>query len=209
MLEYFISWWTTPQLVEYLNDWNEIQGEFLNQKFGNIDVIKFRNKFSTIYFFVTVGSSAVFLLMSDVHFLDDFPIFFVIRETSCVLSTIAYVTDDIKVVLMLKCVERGFSEIHKQIQATNFTSKVQLRNPHKLILMIRSQAESIGKYLTISQLLSIMFSIYIASATVYICVKLVTSSEWNAEYYAVIGQMSFFSVFHCTEFCSKFGLRQI
>ncbi|XP_035701299.1 uncharacterized protein LOC118433465 [Folsomia candida] len=56
--------------------------------------------------------------------------------------------------------------------------------------MVRSRAESCGRYLTISQILSILFSIYYTSATLYICVTL----SWSPKYFVVLGQMSFFSL---------------
>lgn len=110
-MEYFISWWTTPQLVKYLNDWNPTQGSFSEQKYGNVDITKFRNIFSTAYFIGTVPLFSVLVLISDIRFVLDFPIYVVLHQLYCLISTGAYVLDDIKVVLLLKCVEGCFSEV--------------------------------------------------------------------------------------------------
>ncbi|XP_035712029.1 uncharacterized protein LOC118437241 [Folsomia candida] len=67
------------------------------------------------------------------------------------------------------------------------------RHLKRLLFSIRRQAALCGRYLAPSQLLSVMLSIWFASSTIYISLMLFI--EGNSDYYALAGNMSFFSVF--------------
>ncbi|OXA36569.1 hypothetical protein Fcan01_28667, partial [Folsomia candida] len=128
-----------------------------------------------------------------------FPFMSYCINSTGLISTGAYVLDDIKVVLLLKCVEGCFSEIRKQIQSTSFSDKVQLRNLQGLLVMVRSRAESCGRYLTISQILSILSQFITRPQPSTFALR----SSWSPKYFVVLGQMSFFQFVVTLPGCNK------
>lgn len=191
VFEYFIAWWTLPLLISWLNRWNLVE-EGLG---GFHEKIKISNFYNFFYISILIAFF-LFTLYEDYLILFRYPLYVLEHVLYNVIATLNYATYDINVLYMFKAIESGFHRVLKKFEHLNKQNNYdnyEIKCIRNQLLSVRKQAEGCGEFLAISQLFSILMSIYFTSATMLVTLTLL--GESGQGYGSLIGQCGTFSAF--------------